>query len=276
MKIIRHNEKEERVSHMYGYSMRENSGKSIASPFIDTLLHKKATHIARVELESTNGCDEIKILYNDGRDESQIIRESVFKRTESELEMERNILSTFYEVSARHDIREIKCDDFLMEMKAKFKNDIRYAYKTMRTVSPRNSRHSVYIYYFYAIIIASVSILNSINFKMPIQISLEKRGAYLTMKIEMRFNNKLGLKKREEVIKAPENETKLLYLDMLCKNNNIENSFRLNDNKYILKYDFSEIEKEEIKLYSKESDEESFFLKYMDIFNGRGTGREEE
>ncbi|MBQ8546513.1 MAG: hypothetical protein IJ437_06205 [Clostridia bacterium] len=275
MKIIRQNNKNEKVSRMYGHTMKENSNKMIASPFTSIPKYRKSTHISTVAIERTNGCDEIRIIYNECGKDLRMISESAFKRTNIELEMDRNMLATFYEVNEKCDIREIKCDDLLTEIKDRFKNDVRYAYKGIHIHSPRNSRHRVYIYYLYTIIIATMSFLNSINFKMPIKISLEKNDAYLTLKIEMRVKNSPDLKNRAEVVKAPENETKFLYIDMLCKNNNIVNTFKLNDNKYVLKYEFCEVEKEEIKLYSKESDEESFFSKYMDIFNGKEISIEE-
>ncbi len=281
MKIIRRIDNNKKSQRMYGYDMK-GAAASIVSASLDTRQMVKANdEIFSMEIEkSTVGNDKIKISYNDSGKIKENLKISYYTRSESELESENYLLSTYKEVSKKLDIREIKCSDFLDEVKARLINDVRYAYKRFHIVANKNTRHSVHIYRIYAIMIATLSIMNEMDFKIPILIKLGMEREGLTLQIEIKLKNKNVVNNKKELLKKPSNEAKLIYLGALCNQDETTNGLFLEGNRIVLRYVIDEVPVDRFKLCSKAPEENEFFERYMDIFNSsfndKGAGTIEE
>lgn len=271
MKIMKNTDKIKNVKRMYGYDMKEPSDSFVASDL------NSAKEIGKLEIigikieKNKDGFDLVKIQYNDGGRIKESIEESLFQRTDEELKQENILFSTYKEIERLNHVKEIKCSDFLEEIKERFKNDVRYGYKGIYLETNKNSRHRVYIYRIYAIIIAALSIYNDIDFKHSVKISLMKEESCLTLEINMNLDDK---KLTANIFANSYNEARTIYLRALCKN---RGSFALIGRKFSLTYYIDELPKDDkFKLYSKESEENLFFNKYMNIFNPNGIETEAE
>ena len=107
-------------------------------------------------------------------------------RKEKEFECDAKIISTYEKISNKRDVRKIMLGAFLNEMKEKFQLDIRTAYKRIETASTKNVEYSVYIYHIYALLTATMSIINELDFRPPVYIEMKKsaKGIKLSLMIK--------------------------------------------------------------------------------------------
>ena len=264
MKIIKNLKANENKKRMYGYDMKD-SVSSYVSANLNSPKQIGRLEITELEIcKSENSFDLFRIKYIDGGKLKESIEKSLYQRSDEEIKRENLLLSTYKDVARRNDLKEIKCADFLDEIKERLKSDIRYGYKEFYLETKQNSRHSVYIYQIYAIIIATLSIYNEIDFKRPIKLSFIMDKNDLILKINMNIG---GIDKRAteaEILKESINEARKVYLEALCKN---KGTFALMGETLSLELLVDEAPKDEYKLFSKASEESLFFEKYMDIFN---------
>lgn len=265
MKIISSINKTQNKKRMYGYDIKTTSASYVSSSMALSPRAITKFEIVGMKIEKREGnLDCIRIQYNDGGKIKETIEESSFRRSEEDLERENSLLFTYSDVAKMQEVKEIKCTDFLEEVKGRLKEDIRYGYKGFYLESNRNSRHSVYIYQVYAIIIAILSIYSDVDFKKPNKISLIKNDNGLTLKINMNVSEVNNKSTRAEILKESINEAREIYLEALCKS---RGSFTLSGQTLCFEFIIDEAPKDEFKLFSKPHEEEFYFAKLLDIFN---------
>ena len=273
MKIIKNGTQNKQLKRMYGHSISDNANKSLLSSF-ESSSKKEFSNATKMYIERTSDLDEIKISLNEKGRESVRIVKSLFKRNEEDFENDKYILASYQEAISRKQIKEINSEDFLLEIKARFHNSVRYAYKRFYVDSNNNKRHKVYIYHLYTIIIATLAVLNEIDFKPAVHISFNS-GKSLALTIEMKVKS-LPMKRQKEEVLPNSTEAKLLYLRTLCEQGDVDYTFEIINDRISLKYAIFEATKIGEVVFTTPNEEDEFFERFMNIFNGRETNIEEE
>ena len=174
------------------------------------------------------------------------------------------------------DIKRITLDRFFDEIKQKFENDIRYAYKEIDTVSSKNARHSVYIYHIYAIIIATMSILNEIDFKPSVSIEFKGINDELYLSFEIKSKSVSKVTRKSKLLEAPNIEMRLEYIGALCREDGIDSTIEIASNTFKIEFYIFKTHEREGQVYSTALEEAQFFDEFMDIFNYRVEDKQEE
>ncbi len=267
MKIIKNENQNKLLKRVYGHSLFQNVEKSVSSSS-EIPIKKEFKNATKISLERMDDSDEIKITLNENGREGVRVVKSLFKRGEEDFKNDSYILASYQEVISKKQIKEINSEDFLLDVKARFKNSVRYAYKRFYVDSNNNKRHNVYIYHLYTVIIATLAILNEIDFKPAVHISFDS-GSSLILTMETKVN------KRELALPSG-TEAKLLYLRTLCEQGNMDYTFEIINDRVVLKYVLFEVERVGERVFSTPNEEDEFFERYLNLFNGKEIDIEEE
>lgn len=269
MKIIKNDTQNKLLKRVYGHSLFQNVDKSISASS-EVLMNKEFINATKISLVRASDSDEIKITLNENGREGIKIVKSMFKRNEEEFKNDSSILASYQEAISKKQTKEIKSEDFLLDIKARLKNNVRYAYKRFCVDSNNNKRHNVYIYHLYTVMIASLAVLNEIDFKPCVHINFNS-GSSLLLTIEMKAG-----KKEREINLSSSAEAKILYLRTLCEQGNMDYTFEIINDRVVLKYVIFEAERVGEKVFSTPCEEDEFFERYLNLFNGKEIDIEEE
>ena len=273
MKIIKNEVQNRHLKQMYGRSMFFVSDESPTSLF-ENNQKKELLNATKISLERTSNLDEIKITVNEhGREGVKIIN-SLFKRSEEDFKNDNQILASYQEAISKRQTKEINCENFLLDIKSRFKNSVRYAYKKFYVDSNNNQKFNVYIFHIYTVIIATLAILNEIDFRPAIHIGINSDNA-LTLTIEMK-SKRFRDENSKELSFPSGTEAKLLYLRTLCDQGDMEYTFEAINDRIVMKYVIFEASMVGERVFSMINEEDEFFERYMNLFNGKEIDIEEE
>lgn len=271
MKLLSKQSKEnKKTKGVYGYDLSPNTYKPVSSLSLeqDSLLLSDETGVTKIELiKSPDGNSDALVFtcktINANETKLKML-ETV--RDKVQFETDAKIISSYEFLRIKKDIRKINLFDFLEDIKEKFKSDIRYAYKKFSTTATQNSRHSVYIYHIYALIIATVSLINEMDFAPPVYIEFKTKSKSLVLSFKSKSKRFAGIKNKRKLLNIQGTEMRLEYIGALCREDDISNTLQITDNTLNIEYAFAPTEKEGA-LYADVLEDKIFFKEYMDIFN---------
>ncbi len=204
------------------------------------------------------------------------IRELETTREDEHFELESKMLESYEIVLKMKDIRQIKTRKFLEEIKNRLVADERYAYKKFLTQCLKNTDFNVHIYHIFVIYIATVLLLNSLDFVAPLHLQMMEQRGKLLLGFKSKSNDRLEIMTKDKLKQIPRTEALLAYIGALCRADNINSTFEIINNQAIIEYEIPSITIDATRVYSKETDENLMFAELMDIFNGREIEEEEE
>jgi hypothetical protein len=271
MKLISSSSKnKKRTVRHFGYSFGENTYKSVLSQSADETKISTIRDLKLSKMELIKSPDEksdaLIFTYKNDKTTKTKVKELQALRDKCEFEVDSKIVSSFELLNKRRDIRKINLFDCMEEIKSNLRNDIRYAYRKFETDSVKNARHSVYIYHFYALIIATISMINELDFTKPVCIELKPKSKNLSLSFKSKSKRYAEILNKTRLLNIQGTEMRLEYIGALCREDDISNTFKIIDNTLEIEYIFAPIEKEGA-LYADVLEERMFFIEYMDIFN---------
>ncbi len=271
MKLVNNSSKQnkDRARRFYGNEDKPYENKSVLSvPRENGFPLRLGMKTVKLELSKTeSGGDLLVKTHTLNQETETMAKVLVGIRDQEEFENDEKLLTTFELVCAKKDIKRINLEHFLEEVKESFGDDIRYAFKEITTQASKNMRHSVYIYHIYVIIIATMSIINELDFKPPVHIELIKNDNNVKLSFRIKSKRLGEVINKRRLLNIPGIEIRLEYIGALCQEDDINNTFKIIDNTLLIDYAFGELAYKEGALFSNAREEKSFFKEYMDIFN---------
>lgn len=271
MKLITRNSKDKKSNkNIYGYQIDTDKHKSLSNPMEENndLFLLRGLKLSSIELmKSPDGkTDALVFTYKNGTTTEKRIKELETVRGSKDFEDDSKIISSLEVLLAKKNVRKINLFDFMEEIKTNFESDIRYAYKKFDTIATKNIRHSVYIYHIYALIIATVSLINEIDYQPPVHMVLVTKNNSIHLSFKSRSKRYIGISSRLKLINIQGTEMRLEYIGALCREDDISNTLKITDDSLDIEYVFAPIKKEGA-LYADSLKDKIFFKEYMDIFN---------
>lgn len=271
MKLITRNSKDKKSNkNIYGYQIDTDKHKSLSNPMEENndLFLLRGLKLSSIELmKSPDGkTDALVFTYKNGTTTEKRIKELETVRGSKDFEDDSKIISSLEVLLAKKNVRKINLFDFMEEIKTNFESDIRYAYKKFDTIATKNIRHSVYIYHIYALIIATVSLINEIDYQPPVHMVLVTKNNSIHLSFKSRSKRYIGISSRLKLINIQGTEMRLEYIGALCREDDISNTLKITDDSLDIEYVFAPIKKEGA-LYADSLEDKIFFKEYMDIFN---------
>ena len=269
MKIIKKNQDvtKDKSGSLFGNVIRDNRALSANGGF-DFPINNITSVQKRLERKETDRLRDVIITtyVNERGERTEEERELLVLVNDRIFDSVNDMLLSYDRVRKMKDVRKIEPRTFYSELNKRFKGDIHFAYKDFDAEFNSNALHSVYIYHLYLIFIATVSIINDIDFMPPVHILFEGLRNGFTVSISSSVRSELGIRS-EAQLKALEGvEAKLAYLTSLCKEENISNTFQIYNGKIVSEFKIKDVEKEKIRVFSKPEEEDSFFYELCDLF----------
>ena len=273
MKIIKR-EKELGIKTLYGNKM--SAHRSIgADSYIENeelkLYGGKIISVSIVRMEMPYPLDVIEIVRERNGVTTREYTELETVRSDEELKRDECIFKTLETVLEKRDVRTIKLSSFVKEIIDKFKSDVRFAYKDFEKSKSQNSEHCVYIYTLLAIIVATVSSINDIDFKSSVSLSADKRSDTMEICFKSTTKELKSYKNRDSILKISRLEAKIAYLNSLCIQDGVSSEIKTAGSTITFKYKIKNAPPEASLLRSKESEEEKIFNELLYAFNPPST-----
>lgn len=250
------------------YGNKNTAHKRIAAEDYDEINLGKnglqGAQLIRINLE--HPVDVIEFSYFKNGTLKKEYKELETLRDEIELECDAKMFETLSKVLSKKDVKNIKASSFVDEVVSRLSSDIRFAYKKWICKSLKNTDHSVQIYTVLAIIIATVSISNNIDYKSPVSISISKRALSTHISVKARIRG-IKVRKRDDFIRIPKIEAKLEYLNALCDETGVESSFKLAGHTLVFNYKVMDISPRVPCFFAKEDEEARVFEELLNAFN---------
>ena len=282
MKIIKKNQgvSNDKTGSLFGHMKRESRvvNASDGLGFLKDSNLKVTSVQKRLErIEGEEPCDVIITTYVNEKGERTEEAKRLFVLVDDEIfESVNEMLKSYDRVRQMKDVRKIDPRSFFSELNEKFKNDIHFAYKTFYGDFKENTTHSVYIFHLYLIFIATASIINDIDFKPPIHILFEGLRNGISVSISSNVHSELAIKSEAQLRALQGVEAKLAYITSLCKEENISSTFQIYKGKIVSEFKIKDVEKEQIRVFSKPDEEDAFFTELTNLFTYKGKEVEEE
>lgn len=280
MKIVKKNKLDIKEKGMFGHSLSQKRGISAYDSDINSFPKIKTYRATKMRLERVNADTTYDVIittyaneYGETREEKRVLEALIDKEIYDDVE---KMLSSYERLRKMKEVRQIDVKEFLAKIKERFKEDIHFAYKSLKGSVRKSKSHTIYIYHLILIFIASITIINDISFKPPIYITITSLPKGIKIIFSSTVPNEPELTSESQLKALQGVEVKLAYVASLCREENISNSFQIYDNKIISEFNINDVKKEQIKVYSREDAEESFFSEFIELFNYKGREEEEE
>lgn len=277
MKLITNNKKS--TSSFYGRKTNDRLYMPLFSEDRNTAnIRYNRKRITKIELiKSPDKTQDALVFTHVIGKETQIeVKELNTLRNEDDFENDARIIATYELLSNKRDVKRINLEEFLNDVKAKFLDDIRNAYKIINTSASKKVEESVYIYHIYALLTATMSIINELDFKPPVFMELKKLKSSIKLSMKIKSKKLAKLKNRQMLIEAPGMETRFEYIGALCREDDINSTFEITGNTLKIEYVIGEIPYREGIVMSSASEEKEIFEELMNIFNYTKEVQEEE
>lgn len=267
MKIIKR-ELEKSKGNIYGKRL-DISRRLGAKGYVEQIDEFSARRLIGAELIRMNiphPVDVIETTYVKNGVVEREYRELETLRNDEELKNGQNIFKTLGKILNKRDVRTLKTSDFIKEILEKLASDPRFAYKQISTENSKNTAHSVYIYTVLAIIVATVSLTNNLDFEAPISFSISKQGDALAFIFKI-ITNQNAIKNREQLTKNPKLESKLAYLCALCREDDVKSTIKIVDSSVIFEHIVREVPHETARVYAKDDEQLMVIYELLNAFN---------
>ncbi len=269
MKIIKR-EGQGKSATLYGnkLNMRRHLAANVdAEESMQELSRRKILSVELIRMEMPHPVDVIATTYEEKSIVSREYKELFSLRTENERKRDERIFKTLEKILNKRDVKTLKASSFITEIIKRLTNDARYAYKQFHKASSENTAHSVYIYTVLAIVVATVSAINDIDFHSPVSVSMTKEGRVSTLIFKVNTKRQDTLRKRQDLIKIPNLESKLAYLSSLCREDEIKSTVKSIGTSVTFEYKIKEAPPEAPRVYAKEDEEKLIFNELLNAFN---------
>ena len=273
MKIIKR-EKEMSIGRLYGNKMSAHNrlGAHTFNEGAGIKLHNgKLISVRIIRMENSYPVDVIETVRERNGVALREYTELSTVRNEEELKRDERIFKTLEAVLKKRDVRTIKLSSFIKEIIARLKSDTRFAYKNFEKEKSQNAEHCVYIYTLLAIIVATVSAVNDIDFSSSVLLSTDKYSDAMEICFKSTTRELKLYKNRDSILKIPRLEAKIAYLNSLCAQDGVSSEIKATGNTIIFKYRIKNAPPEAMKLYSKYSEETEIFSELLYAFNPPST-----
>lgn len=188
-------------------------------------------------------------------------------RSIEDFEMEKAMLESYERIIKMKDVENISLEKLSLELKEYFSNDIRTAYKPFNVRKDKNGSHCVYIYHVFALIVATVTLIGDIDFMPPIKMKFKKSKGVLKMNFEMTTMMRRDIRNRMKLKDIRGTEAKLAYIAAICREDNINCTFKSVNGSVAIEYDICAIEPYKGIVYSKPDERRKVFNELMDLFS---------
>lgn len=258
-----------RSKSFYGHKIEDVSTKSISSDADNKELINSDKGITKIELvKSPDGRQDALVFTRVvGQKTSVEIKELDTSRNDELFEIDAKLIKTYELLSIKRDVKRIIPKDFLCDVKDKFLSDVRNAYKIINTSFNQKEGISVYIYHIYALLIATMSIINEIDFKPPVLIELKKLKNAIKLSMKIKSIKLAEIKSRQRLIEIPGIEMRLEYIGALCREDDINSTLEIHGNTLSVDYIIEEIPHREGIVFADAYEEKHMFNELMDAFS---------
>ena len=156
---------------------------------------------------------------------------------------DKKLFASYTEIISNDVKGNIKLNDMINEIVSSIKADLRFAYRKFEVASPENNPE-LYVNFSHisAVAAGTVAMLNEIEYKNPIKISVEKVFDDYVFTVSVptpTFNEATGLHEVSELY--PQIAMRLLYIAFLCDNDSIQYDFFVKPNRICASFIISEM-----------------------------------
>ena len=188
----------------------------------------------------------------------------------NEIERDKRFFSTYREVSSIEMNQSVKLNDFTRQIVDNLHADLRFAYRKFNIVKTEENEN-MYANYarLSAIVVGFIVALNEIEYRNPIELSIERVMNEYSLNISVAtntFKNAEGLHDIAELY--PRIAMRLLYIASLCDDDGIRYKFRVKPNSVSGNFIISEAVNKTGKFSCASGFSQSAFISYiLDIFS---------
>jgi hypothetical protein len=268
MKIIKRGE-ENTKSTLYGNDTKAHTLLGADVYGIKTTIAFEKRNLVSAELIRMNfphPVDVIELNYLKNGIKEKEYKELETVRNDEELEKDGKIFETLEKILSKRDVKSVNASTFAKEIVERLSGESRYAYKCFVGKSTKSANHVIYIYTALALIAASISATNNIDFQAPMKFSSSSKGRELRLLLKINTKSLDGVRK-SSIVKIPRLEARLAYISMLCSAEDIKCTATANGDEVAFEYLIKESPQEAPCLHSKQDEENQIFSELLYAFN---------
>ena len=266
MKIVTRDSTKTKKGTFYG---NPDKSPSTSLGAIDLVGVGKKASLVSITLDRLNSNRKVDVLaytYQTPLGLATEFKELETLRDDDVFESEKAMLESYERIIKMREVENISLEKFPLEIKEYFLNDVRTAYKPLIIERTKNTTHCVYICHIYASIVAAVTLMGNIEFKTSIKMKLSKKNGTLKMRLEMKAKCH-DIRGREKLKDIQGIEVRLAYIAAICREDNINCTFKLINNSVAVEFDICAVEPHKDIVYSRPDEKRNVFNELMDLFS---------
>ena len=165
------------------------------------------------------------------------------------LNKDKKLFASYFNIANDDVIMKLDLNKYIEEVVRELKSDFRFEYRKIEITGTEELELSTYSEHLSALVIASIVILNEINYKNTIRIATERILDKVSLSLSVEADtasNCIGERAITELY--PGITLRLAYLSTLCRDDDTQVDFRIENNEFKISFKFDDISSDKTNL----------------------------